>query len=328
MHPIARGLAALAALLTAASTAEAQPYPSKPITFVVPYAAGGPTDVTARQLGDHMSRTLGQPIIVENVAGAGGSTGSGRVAKSAPDGYTLLIHQLGLAITPALYPKLGFDPAKDLDVVGMVHQGPIVVVAKNGIPASPLSAFQAWAKEPGRRVKIAHPGVGTIGHLCGVLMASTLGFEADHVAYRGGGPSMNDVVAGHVDIHCASMTLGVEQIKAGTIQGIGVTSAEPSPALPGVPSLASIGLGGKDLTISFWHLVLAPHGTPPEAIAALNAALGKALEDPKLNADFNAAGVYVFAPAERTPEWGTKFFHAEIERWSEAVKKHNIVGGN
>lgn len=328
MHPIARGLAACAAALLSATTALAQSFPSKPVTLVVPYAPGGPTDVTARQIGDHMSRTLGQPFIVENVAGAGGSTGSGRVAKAAPDGYTLLVHQLGLAITPALYPKLGFDPAKDFEVIGMIHQGPIVVVARNGIPASPLSAFQAWAKEPGRRVKVAHPGVGTIGHLCGILLSTTLGFEADQVAYRGGGPAMNDVVAGHVDIHCASMTLGVEQIKAGTIQAIGVTSAEPSPALPTVPSLASIGLGGKDLHISFWHLLLAPKGTPSEAIKALHGALGKVLDDTKLNGEFNAAGVYVFPPAERSSEWGAKFFRAEIERWSAAVKTHNIVGQN
>jgi tripartite-type tricarboxylate transporter receptor subunit TctC len=328
MTTIARLCGALSALLLGPFSAVAQPYPNKPVTLVVPYAPGGPTDVTARQIGDHMSRTLGQPFIVENVAGAGGSTGSGRVAKASPDGYTLLVHQLGLAITPALYPKLGFDPGKDLDAVGMIHQGPIVVIAKNGIPASPLSAFQAWAKEPGRRVKIAHPGVGTIGHLCGILLSNTLGFEADHVAYRGGGPSMNDVVAGHVDIHCASMTLGVEQIKAKTVQPIGVTSAEPSPALPDVPSLSSIGIGGKALHISFYHLLFAPKGTPPDVIAALNGALGKVLDDPKLNSDFNAAGVYVFPPAERSPEWAQKFFVSEIERWSEVVKKHNIVGQN
>ncbi len=327
MHAIARLCAALSTLFWGWS-AFAQPYPSKPITLVVPYAAGGPTDVTARQIGDHMSRTLGQTFIVENVAGAGGSTGSGRVAKAAPDGYTLLVHQLGLAITPALYPKLGFDPGKDLVPVGMIHQGPIVVIAKNGIPASTISAFQAWAKEPGRRVKVAHPGVGTIGHLCGVMLASTLGFTADHVAYRGGGPSMNDIVAGHVDVHCASMTLGVAQINAKTVQPIGVTSGEPSPALPGVPSLSSIGLGGKALEISFYHLLFAPKGTPPDVIATLNGALGKVLDDPKLNTDFNAAGVYVFPKNQRSPEWAKTFFTSEIERWSAVVKKNGIVGAN
>jgi tripartite-type tricarboxylate transporter receptor subunit TctC len=314
-----------AAALTAAGAVSAQPFPSKRITLVVPYPAGGPTDVTARQVGEHMSRTLGQPVIIENVAGAGGSTGSGRVAKAAPDGYTLLVHQLGLAITPALYPNLAFNPATDMDPVGMIHQGPIVVVAKTDVPNKPLTAFQAWAKEPGRRVKIAHPGVGTIGHLCGVILASSLGFEADHVAYRGGGPALNDIVAGHVDVHCASMTIGVAQIKAGTVKAIGVTSAEPSKVLPDVPSLSSIGLGGKDLHISFWHLLLAPKGIPAEAMQKLNAALGKALEDPKLNADFATAGVEVFPKSERSPEWAKKFFNSEIERWSGVVKKNNIV---
>jgi tripartite-type tricarboxylate transporter receptor subunit TctC len=328
MRTTFRALLALAGWAWLTVAVAAQSFPTKPITLIVPYAAGGPTDVTARQIGEHMSRTLGQPFIVENVAGAGGSTGSGRVAKAAPDGYTLLVHQLGLAITPALYPNLGFDPTKDMDPVGMIHQGPIVVIAKNGLPASPLSAFQAWAKEPGRRVKIAHPGVGTIGYLCGVMLASTLKFEADHVAYRGGGPAMNDIVAGHVDIHCASMTLGVAQIKAGTVLPIGVTSAEPNKVLPEVPSLASIGIGGKDLHISFWHLLLAPKGIPAEAMARLNEALGKVLDDPKLIADFAAAGVEVFPKAERSPTWAKTFFNSEVERWSEVVKKNNITAPN
>ena len=325
MRTVARCLAVLAAMIWSAGAAVAQAYPNKPVTLVVPYAAGGPTDVTARQIGEHMSRTLGQPFIVENVAGAGGSTGSGRVARATPDGYTLLVHQLGLAITPALYPKLGFDPGKDMETVGMIHQGPIIVLARKDLPASPLAEFQAWAKEPGRRVKIAHPGVGTIGHLCGVLLSTTLGFEADHVAYRGGGPAMNDIVAGHVDVHCASMTLGVEQVKAGTVKGIGITAAEPAKVLPDVPSLASIGLGGKDLHISFWHLLLAPKGTPPEVIAALNGALGKVLDDPKMIADFAATGVDVFQPSQRSPEWGQAFFNSEIERWSGVVRKHSIA---
>ena len=325
MQMLAKFAGALAMGMMWAATAVAQSFPTKPITLIVPYAPGGPTDVTARQIGDHMSRTLGQPFIVENVAGAGGSTGSGRVAKAAADGYTLLVHQLGLAITPALYPKLGFDPTVDLDPVGMIHQGPIVVIAKKDIPASPLSAFQAWSKEPGRRVKIAHPGVGTIGHLCGILFSTSLGFEADHVAYRGGGPAMNDIVAGHVDVHCASMTLGVEQIKAGNVKALGVTAAEPQPVLPDVPSLAIIGLGGKDLHISFWHLLLAPKGIPADAMAKLNEALRKVLADPAMVATFATAGVVVFPPAEQSPEWAKTFFNSEIERWSAIVKKNNIV---
>ena len=316
-RPIAAILAALAVTLLPGAVS-AQGYPTRQITLVVPFAAGGPSDAIARLLGQSMSETLKQQIVIENVAGAGGTTGAARVAKAEKDGYTLLIHHVALAAGASLYNNLPYDTLRDLEPVGLVNFGPMVVTTKKTYPAADAKALFAKLKTDGPRTTAAHAGVGSNSHLCNLLLQQTLDVKFTEAAYRGTGPAMNDLVAGQVDLLCDQSTTAVPQIQGGTIKAHAVTSRERLDVIKDVPTAAESGLPTFDLTI--WHGLYAPAGTPKERVTVLNAALQKALAEPAVTDRFKAVGTTVFAAEERSPEAHGRRFLAEIDRLAQVAR--------
>lgn len=306
----------------AALPAAADNYPSRYVTMIVPYPPGGPTDTYARLVAESMSRSLGQQIVVENVGGAGGTIGTGKVAAAAPDGYTLLLHQVGLPIGAALYKNLNYDVTRDLAGVGLINYGPALLIGRSTLPAKNLTELIAWAREPGRIVKFAHAGVGSLAHFCGLLIVDALKIKADQVPYRGGGPALNDVMAGHVDLTCASLVAG-EYVRAGTVKGFAVSSKERAKSLPDVPSLVEAGYPG--LEMNSWHALYTRAGTPPAVIATLNTALKAALTDPKVVAAFEQTGVSLYPVAQQTPEAAMNILRDDIKRWGDIIRANNIA---
>jgi tripartite-type tricarboxylate transporter receptor subunit TctC len=272
-------LAALAAgLALLAGPAGAQTYPARPITMIVPFAAGGPTDVVARIVGEHMSKTLGQQVVVENVAGAGGTTGITRGAQATPDGYTIMMGHMGThGAAPALYPKLRYDPTKDFEPIGLAAGTPILIVAKKDFPANDLKEFAAYMKANASKINEAHAGVGSVSFTTCTLLTSQIGVKTTRVVYRGTGPALNDLVGGQVDFMCDQIVSVSEQIKAGTIKAYAIATAERSPALPDVPTTKEAGM--PEYEVSAWNALFAPKATPKDVVAKLSDALDKALDD-------------------------------------------------
>jgi tripartite-type tricarboxylate transporter receptor subunit TctC len=302
--------------------ASAQTYPTRPITMVVAYAPGGPSDVAARAIIDRMSSVLGQPIIIENVAGAGGMTAAARVARAAPDGHTILIHQNGLAIGSLIYPQQSFDVQKDLVPIGMVNTSYSFLAVSKTVPANTLDELIAWTKKSGRPLKFAHPGVGTLAHLQAILFTKSFDVKADLVPYRGGAPAMNDVVAGHVDMVWAAPTTAAELIKGDKIKSVGFGANKRYAPLPEIPSFGELGHG--DLAISFWHALFAPAGTPQPVIQQLNAALRQTLDDPQVMKAYEERGLEAFPQDQRSPEAAGAVLRAELDRWGTVVRENNI----
>lgn len=271
-----RGALAGLFLLGSGPPALAQGFPSKPITLIVPFAAGGPSDVIARLLGEHMGRTLGQQIVVENIAGAGGTAGAKRLVTAPPDGYTLLIHHLALAAAPSLYSNLGYETQSAFAPVGLVNTGPMVIAGKLALPPVDGKAFFPYAKQQAEKLTVAHAGVGSNAHLCAVLIAQALGAKFSQVAYRGTGPAMNDLVGGQVDVLCDQSTTAVPQIQSDKIRAYAVTSPERLGVLPNVPTSREV---GTEIDMTIWHGLYAPKGTPAAALDRLNGALQAALKD-------------------------------------------------
>ncbi|WP_431301904.1 tripartite tricarboxylate transporter substrate-binding protein [Sediminicoccus sp. BL-A-41-H5] len=293
---------------------------TRPITLIVPFAAGGATDAIARLVGEHMGRTLGQVVVVENVAGAGGSIGSERVANSAPDGQTILINQLALLAAPGLIPNLRFDTRTAFAPVGLVNTGPTVLSARRGLE-QPL----AWLRAQGERANIGHGGLGTSGHLCALQLAQALGIPVTLVTYRGGGPAMNDLVAGSIDLLCDQSTNAIPQLTAGNIQGVLVTSSARLPSIPTVPTSAEAGVPGVNLHV--WHGLYVARGTPPEIINRLNAALRAAVTDPAIVARFAQLGTTPFPAADQTPERHGDLFAVELERITKLLADAGVRPG-
>ncbi len=313
--------AAMGALATLPGAA--QTFPSRPITLVVPFAAGGPSDAIGRLVAQSMSQTLGQQVIVENVAGAGGTTGAARVAKADPDGHTLLIHHLALAAGPALYKGLAYDTRAAFEPLGLVNTGPMAVISRKDFPAKTAKDLFAHLKQKGAEVNIAHAGVGSNSHICGVMLGQAVGFKPTFVSYRGTGPAMNDVVGGQVDVLCDQSTTAVPQIDAGAVIGHVVTSNERLAVIKNVPTSAEAGLPALDMTI--WHGLYAPAGTPKDRVATLHAALQKAIADPTIVERFAAVGTQVYPQAERSIEAHRKRFMAEIDRIAELMKAAGVA---
>lgn len=320
--------AALAGLLAVhlsafglALPAQAQAFPTKPITIVVSFAAGGPSDVIARLLGETMGKTLGQPIVVENVAGAGGTAGAKRVAAAEPDGHTILIHHLALAAAPALYAQLGYDTKTAFAPIGLVNTGPMVIASKLNLPTPDAKAFFPYIKENAAKLTIAHAGVGSNSHLCAVLMSQQLGAKFNQVAYRGTGPAMNDLVGGQIDILCDQSTSAIPQIQGKSIRAYAVTSAQRLDVLPDTPTMSE---AGSKLDMTIWHGLYAPKGTPPAVLDKLNAALRVALKDPAVIEKFKAFGTSAFPEAEWTREAHAKAFAAEIDKWAQSLAAAGI----
>jgi tripartite-type tricarboxylate transporter receptor subunit TctC len=310
---------ALALAVALAPRAGAAAYPDRPITLIVPFAAGGPTDIVARIVAEHMSRTLGQQIVVENVAGAGGTTGTVRAAQAPPDGYTIEMGHMGThGAAKAVYPDLKYDPVKDFVPIGLAAGTPILIVARKDFPAKDLKEFISYVKQNSEKLNEAHAGVGSVSFTTCTLLNSLLGAKPTRVAYRGTGPALNDLVAGQVDYMCDQIVNLVPQIQAGTIKAYAVGLPERSPALPDVPTTKEAGL--PDFQVSAWNAIFAPKGTPPEIQKRLSDALLKALSDKTTSKRLLDLGADLSNKEAQTPEGLRKLVESEVARWNKVLK--------
>lgn len=314
--------AAVAALGLMAGAAHAQSYPNRTITMVVPFAAGGPTDTVSRLVAESMSKDLGQQIIIENVGGAGGTLGASRVAKADPDGYTLLLHHIGMATSAVLYRKLPYDTLNAFEYVGLVTEVPMTLVAKANFEPKDLKGLIEYAKANKDQVTYANAGVGAASHLCGMLFMSKIEAQLTTVPYKGTGPAMTDLVGGQVDMMCDQTTNTTNQIKSGKIKAYATTTKERVAALPDVPTAAEAGLEGFEVGI--WHGVYAPKGTPKEITEKLSASLKKALKDPNVAKRFADLGTAPSTDAEATPDGLKAKLTSEIERWTPVIKAAGV----
>ena len=300
-------------LVCGTQTAFAQDYPARNITVVVPFPAGGPSDVVARIVAEAMGRTLGHTLVIENVGGAGGTIGSARVATASPDGYTLLAGSMGSHVAaPVLTPNIKYDPAKDFVAIGPTAHSPAVVVARKDFPAKDIKEFAADLRENGARFKQAHGGIGASSHMACVLFNTAIGASPTSVAYRGTGPAMNDLVGGHVDYFCEQSVSVIEQVKAGSIKAYAVSAGERLASLPDVPTAKETGV---NYDMSIWAGIFAPKGTPALVVAKLADALDKALDDTSVTKRIADLGGSVPGKAERTPAAFEKYVKNEIDRW-------------
>ena len=315
------GLAALAFAWAAQAPAETA-FPDHPVTMLVPFAAGGPTDVVARMIAIPMGKALGQTVLVENAAGAGGTIAAARTARAAPDGYTIFLHHMGMSTAPALYKKLSFDPLKDFEYIGQVVNVPMTLLARKDFPASNLPELRAYIKANKGKVTLANAGLGAVSHLCGLIFMSSIGEELNTIPYKGTGPAMNDLLGGQVDLLCDQTTQTVPMIKEGRVKVFGVTTLNRLAVLPNVPTLDEQGLKGFDVKV--WHGLYAPKGTPPEVINKLNAALRTALQDPmvlKRLSDLSSEP----APLDQvTPKALKAHLESEINRWGPVIRQAGI----
>jgi tripartite-type tricarboxylate transporter receptor subunit TctC len=322
-----RFLAALTAALALSTSAFAQNYPTRPVTILVPFAAGGPTDIIARIVGEYFSKTLGQQFIVENIAGAGGTTGITRASQARPDGYTIAMGHMGThGAAPALYPNLRYDPVAGFEPIGLVAGTPILIVARKDFPAADLKEFVAKAKDTGTRLSQAHAGVGSVSFTTCTLLSSQLGVKHHRVvAYRGTGPALNDMVGGQVDYMCDQVVNLVEQVKAGSIKAYAIATEERSPALPDLPTTKEAGL--PDYQVSAWNALFAPKGTPKEIVAKLNDTLSKALDDEATRKRLLDLGSVLPTGKGRSPEALADLVKSEVARWTPILKASGAVGG-
>lgn len=312
-------LAALAA--TALSLSAMAAYPEKSVTIVVPFAAGGPTDKVARDLGVVLSKHLNnQTVVIENVGGAGGTLGAARVAKAAPDGYTLLLHHIGMATSPALYRKMPYDTLGDFEYLGMVNDVPMTIVARPNLPANTMPELVKWLEANKGKINLANAGLGAASHLCGLLFQQSLKIDMTTVPYKGTGPAMTDLMGGQVDIMCDQTTNTSAQIEGGKVKGYAVTSSKrlTTPALAKLPTLDESGM--KGFNVGIWHGMYAPKGTPKPVQDQINAALRKALADPEFIKRQEALGAVVITDARLGSAEHKKFVEAEINKWGPVIK--------
>jgi tripartite-type tricarboxylate transporter receptor subunit TctC len=311
-------LIALAAML--ASGAALAEYPDKPITLVVPFAAGGPTDKVSRDLGVAIGAALKQTVIIENVGGAGGTLGAAKVAKAAPDGYTMLLHHIGMATSPGLYRKLPFNVETDFEYLGMVNDVPMTLVGRPNLPANNYAELVKWLEANKGKINLANAGLGAASHLCGLLFQQSLKIDMTTVPYKGTAPAMTDLLGGQVDIMCDQTTNTTSQIESGKVKAYAVTTMKPltTPALAKLPTLDSQGL--KGFNVSIWHGLYAPKGTPSAVVDKVNAALRTALKDADFIKKQEALGAVVVTDGRLAPAEHKKFVAAEIAKWGPAIK--------
>jgi tripartite-type tricarboxylate transporter receptor subunit TctC len=321
----------LALVLSAgAATAQAQDrtrveppaYPSRPVTIIVPYPAGGPTDQVARQIAPKLTAKFNQNFIVENVSGGGTNIAGQRLARAAPDGTTLMIHNLQIAANVSLYKTLQFDTEKDFAPITMINSNPLVLVGRKTLEANTLPELVAWIKSQPTPPKMGHPGTGSTGHLATFLLAQALGVKVDHIPYRGAAPMLTDVLGGHIDLFFATPQQVVGAFAAAQIKVFGITSKETSPQFPGVPSLVQA--YGPKLDISFWHIMLAPAETPKPIVNALNGALQNVLDDPDILKAWAVSGMAPYPAEQGTPSGAAAYLHKEIMHWGEVVRENHI----
>ena len=309
-----KAFAVAVVLVGIAGKVGAQDYPSRAITVVVPFPPGGASDVVARIVTNQMSKILGQSIIIENVGGAGGTVGSGRVASAAPDGYTLLAAAMGSHVAaPVLTPNLKYDPATDFVPIGFTAHSPAVVIARKDFPAQDLKEFVAALRQRGDAVKQAHGGIGASSHMACLLFTAEIGAKPALVAYRGSGPALNDLVGGHVDFMCEQSVSVAESVLAGSVKAFAVSAAKRLETLPNVPTAREAGIGYE---MSVWAGLFAPKGVPPEIIARLSDALSRALDEDVVRERIAQLGGSIPAREERNPAAFDRFVRSEIARWA------------
>ena len=313
-----RQLSLAIALALTLGPAAAQDYPTRPITVIVPFPAGGPTDTIARVTAQSMSKLLGQQLIVENVSGAGGTLGTGRAARAAADGYTLLIHHLGLATADTLYRKLPYSTRKAFAPIGLVTDAPMVFVGRSDLEPNNFGEFVAYAKKRGEKVTFATAGVGSSSQLCALLFMSAIQTKLTQVPYKGGGPLMNDLIGRQVDIGCEQATTATPPIQGKRIKGYAVTTTARLQSLPDLPTADEAGL--KGFALGVWHGLYAPAGTPAPIVQKLSGALQGALKDPDLIKRFDLINTEPIAPNLATPEALQKHLFAELDRWAPIIK--------
>jgi tripartite-type tricarboxylate transporter receptor subunit TctC len=324
MHKVLKPLAA-AALAFAALASHGADYPTKPITIVVPFAAGGPTDRVARDLADAMRKPLGgTSIVVDNAAGAGGSIGANKVAKAPADGYTLLLHHIGMATMPTLVRNIPFKVDSDFEYLGMVNDVPMTLIGRPNLPPEDFRALQTWIRQNSGKINLGNAGVGSASHLCGLLFQSAMKAGMTPVPYKGTGPAMTDLIGGQIDLMCDQTTNTSSHIEAKKVKAYAVTTGKrlTTPALKDLPTLQEAGLKGFNVTI--WHGLYAPKGTPPEIVKKLNEALKAALKDPEFVKRQEGLGAVVVTDKRMEPAEHKKFVAAEIAKWSPIIKAAGV----
>jgi tripartite-type tricarboxylate transporter receptor subunit TctC len=316
-------LAALAATATLmGTTAFAQGYPDRQITMVVPFAAGGPTDTVGRLIAEKMSADLGQQVIVENVGGAGGTLGAGQVAEAEADGYTILLHHIGMATSATLYRNLAYKPLEAFEYVGLVTEVPMTLVARKDFEPTDIAGLLTYLKDNADTTTMANAGIGSASHLCGMLFMQAVEAPIVTVPYKGTGPAMTELLGGQIDLMCDQTTNTTEQIKGGTIKAYAATSPARLSLFPDLPTVAESGLASMEVGI--WHGVYAPKGTPAEATDRLAASLQKALADPDIAAKFGELGTQPVAADQATPAALKAKLEGEIARWQPIIEKAGV----
>lgn len=315
--------AALLLVGWAATPTAAQDYPNKPITLICPFPPGGATDAISRIIQDAMAQSLGQQLVIENIGGAGGMIAAAKAARAAPDGYTIMIHQVALAAGMSMYKNLSFDAEKDFATIGLINTAATTWAGRADLPPNNLKEMVAWMKTPGNIPKIAHAGVGSFGHLAGVLVAQELGVPATQVPYRGAGPALNDLLAGQVDMSSQSAVQAGPLIQAGKLKGYAIIGRNRFAGLPDLPTFGE--LGYKKLDLDFWHMLLAPAGTPRPIIDKLNAALRHALTDARVKKTFADGGMDIYPPEQQTPEAAAALLKSELKLWGDVIQANNIT---
>ena len=314
---IAIGLFAAGLLGLPAGSANAQAI-SRQVTLVVPYSAGGGTDTVARLIANQMSRTLGQPIVIENVVGAGGTRANERVARSDPNGATVLINHVALLAAPSLFTNLRYDTVQDFEAVGLVNNAPMLLVGRKTIPGKSPKDFVEWIRAQGAKANFAHGGIGTNSHLCGVMMGNAMGFKPTFAAYRGSNPAITDLLAGQIDLLWDQVTNALPQVQAGMLHGIAITSDRRLEELKDVPTTAELGM--PEINYTMWHGLYVARGTPKEIIAVLNDALRKAVAEPDVVAKMKQLGTVPFPDKDLSPSAHAKLFAEDLPRVAKLVE--------
>ena len=314
-------LSLIGAALAVSALAVRAEYPEKPVTIVVPFAAGGPTDKVARALAEALRKPMGnQPIIIENVGGAGGTLGATKVAKAAPDGYTILLHHIGMATSPALYRTLQYKALEDFEYLGLINEVPMTLIGKTSLPANNYAELVKWLEANRGKINLANAGLGAASHLCGLLFQQSLKIDMTTVPYKGTAPAMTDLLGGQVDIMCDQSTNTTTQIESGKVKAFAVTTSKrlTTPALSKLPTLDESGM--KGFNVSIWHGLYAPKGTPKPVLDKLNAALKVALKDAEFDKREEALGAVIVTDARVNPAEHKKFVEAEINKWGPVIK--------
>ncbi len=308
---------ALLGLVGAAQATDA--YPSKVITMLIPFAAGGPTDTVGRLIAQSMSKDLGQQVIVENLGGAGGTLAAAKAARANPDGYNIFLHHIGQSTAPSLYRKLSYNASADFETIGLVTDVPMTIVARGNFPAANMQELLAYVRANKDKVTYANAGIGSASHLCGMLFQQAIGVDLTTVPYKGTGPAMNDLLGGQVDLMCDQTTNTTSQIKGGKIKAYAVTTKTPVKSLPDLPTLDKSGLPGFEVAV--WHGLYAPKGTPAAVVDRLSKSLQLALKDPAVASRFAELGTEPSPAAQATPAAHRKHLDSEIARWKPIIEK-------